>query len=303
MLTGGWDNSVGYLDYSTLYPGVCNLPWHGSLFTDGDYRAGHVTFLTFHSPPRVASCGGANAENTDCVVLHNGSWIGKELDDLPEPRRTAAVARLNEGVFILGGGDENNAASSVFLRANTTSWVSGPVLPEEMIWGPCAAPISDYSFLIVYGTAVYEFDTKTAGPTDFAGWRPQETWPELPSPREMAGCAVFNQKFIVAGGSKYRSPNYIEFYESTVMIDVEKRTLDMAGDMSKTRDSFHIISARGTLYAAGGYTYNYRDKTGHNLEDVEEFVEETGTWKPSMNLPDKRRAYGGVAVTTDIVCV
>ena len=37
------------------------------------------------------------------------------------------------------------------------------------------------------------------------------------------------------------------------------------------------------------------------LADVEEFVEETGTWKPATSLPGERRSYGGIAVNLDQV--
>ena len=94
---------------------------------------------------------------------------------MPEKRHSYASARLKDGVFLLGGWPTHS--SSVFLRANSSrSWESGPGLPVEMRYGPCAAPIGSHSFLIVYGTDVYEFDTRVAGPTDDAGWKPKENW-------------------------------------------------------------------------------------------------------------------------------
>ena len=69
--------------------------------------------------------------------------------------------------------------------------------------------------------------------------------------------------------------------------------------MEKKRAYFHLLSigeslfALGGMYDEGGYTY---------LADVEEFVEETGTWKPAKSLDGKRYRYGGVAVTKDLVC-
>ena len=100
-------------------------------------------------------------------MLRDGQWRGGELDDLPEGRVYPASARLEDGVFLLGGYD--TPSSSVFLRANSRSWESGPGLPVAMTIAPCAAPIGSHSFLIVHGTDVYEFDTKVAGPTDDAG--------------------------------------------------------------------------------------------------------------------------------------
>ena len=67
--------------------------------------------------------------------------------------------------------------------------------------------------------------------------------------------------------------------------------------MANRRDEFHLISIKGTLHAVGGSR-----RPGVPTADVEEFVEETGTWKLSESLPGKRWACGGVAVTMDLVC-
>ena len=69
--------------------------------------------------------------------------------------------------------------------------------------------------------------------------------------------------------------------------------------MEKKRTRFHLLSIGENLFALGG---SYRDGGRHYLADVEEFVEETGTWKPAKSLNGKRGSYGGVAVTRDLVC-
>ena len=69
--------------------------------------------------------------------------------------------------------------------------------------------------------------------------------------------------------------------------------------MEKKRGNFHLFSFDGIIFALGGYYY---DGSPHYLADVEEFVEETGTWKPAKSLDGKRASYGGVAVTRDLVC-
>ena len=130
---------------------------------------GHLTFLTQDSPPLIASCGGRNndAFKKNCLVLEGSSWRQGKLDNLPKARYWSANARLDAGVFILGG--RETSSSSVFLRANSSSWKPGPRLPMPMMFGPCASPISSYSFLIVYQTFVYEFDTRVSGPTSDFG--------------------------------------------------------------------------------------------------------------------------------------
>ena len=69
--------------------------------------------------------------------------------------------------------------------------------------------------------------------------------------------------------------------------------------MEKKRGYFHLLSIGENLFAVGGRFY---DGGWNYLADVEEFVEETGTWKPAKSLDRKRAYYGGVAVTKDLVC-
>ena len=67
--------------------------------------------------------------------------------------------------------------------------------------------------------------------------------------------------------------------------------------METKRGYFPLLSINGNLFAVGGAYYGW-----HYLADVEEFVEETRTWKPAKSLDGKRASYGGVAVTRDLVC-
>ena len=286
MLTGG--NNGSRISSTVLYPKGCSVP------SMDKGRYGHVTFLTRDYPPRIATCGGVvdNLRKKDCLVLQEGQWREGELDDLPERRRHPASARLKDGVFLLGG--RGTPSSSVFLRANSRSWESGPGLPVKMKYGPCAAPIGLQSFLIVYGTDVYEFDTRVAGPTDDAGWRPKENWPQLQVYRTRLACGVLKKMFVVAGG--YSGGNYLK---STEIINLETKKISFGGEMEKKRQWFQIISIDGNLFAVGG---NYYGGGWIQLADVEEFVEETGTWKPAKSLDGKRGDYGGVAVTKDLVC-
>ena len=109
------------------------------------------------------------------------------------------------------------------------------------------------------------------------------------------GCAVVGNKFIVAGGVD----DYYNDLKSTEIIDLHTRSIIAGGGMEKPRSYFHLLSIRGTLYALGGQNY---DEIYSNLADVEEFVEETGTWKPATSLSGARSDYGGVAVNLDLIC-
>ena len=111
--------------------------------------------------------------------------------------------------------------------------------------------------------------------------------------RRFAGCAVVNNKLIVAGGQTK--------LKSTEIIDLETRRKGVGGDLLTPRYSFHFLNIRGNIYAVGG---EYFDGSNPILADVEEFVEETGSWSltESLPLPGKRTRFGAVAVNKDLVC-
>ena len=98
---------------------------------------------------------------------------------------------------------------------------------------------------------------------------------------------------LVFAGGKDSSGNVLK---STEIIDLETTTISFGGEMEKKRAWFHLLSIDGNLFAFGGINY------GGDLADVEEFVEETGTWKPATSLSGARSEYGGVAVNLDLIC-
>ena len=117
-------------------------------------------------------------------------------------------------------------------------------------------------------------------------------WPQLQGERLYLGCAVLKKKFIVAGGWNLKS---------TEIIDLEQRTIHFGSEMQKPRRLFHLLVISGTLHALGGYNH---DESYHYLADVEEFVEDSETWKPAnKSLPAGRYRYGGVAINRNFVCV
>ena len=104
---------------------------------------------------------------------------------------------------------------------------------------------------------------------------------------------MLKKKFIVAGGSWN--------LKSTEIIDLEQRTIHFASEMQKPRRHFHLLVISGTLHALGGFYYD--GYYGGYLADVEEFVEDSETWKPAKkSLPAGRSDYGGVAINRDLVC-
>ena len=101
LLTGGSDGTQTSMKLtpSVVYPNNCMVP-----------RTATVTFLTQEVPPRVASSGGWDDDHGNwrerskkCLILASGNWSVSLIDNLPEKRMNSASARLDEGVFLLGG--------------------------------------------------------------------------------------------------------------------------------------------------------------------------------------------------------
>ena len=296
LLSGGRQSYTGYLSSAVLYPEGCSVP-----DLDGVLQH-HTTFLTQEPTPRIAACGGSSNSYDvlkECWVLQGGAWRSGLIEDLPTGRKRSASARLEDGVFLMGGvGDDRG---SVFLRAGSSSWQQGPDLPSVMHWGPCAAPISAHSFLIVYATDVYEFDSSVAGPTSQDGWQAKETWPQLQEHRKnWPGCGVVNGKFVIAGG--LGDDDHFKARKTTEIIDLRSKTIEFAGEMSKTRMEFHLLPINGVLFALAGNGYVPENNAHTYIMEVEEFVEESRTWKPATSLPSGRNNHGGVALNKELVC-
>ena len=209
-------------------------------------------------------------------------------------RGSGAAATLDHiGVFIVGGVYSNNPRTSEFLAAGTMQWQEGPALPVSMSY-PCAVEITRTSFLVVHGTDIREFDAATAAPTCSEGWREAGRWPALKTSRTYKpGCAKIGQKVIIAGG--YNGGEL----RSTEVLDLVNKQITSGGEMATPRRYFHIA----TIFSGGEEKmFALAGKGGSNLNTVEEWVEESSTWKAADNLVAKRRSFGAVAAPRHLVC-
>ena len=210
-------------------------------------------------------------------------------------RHNSAAATLNDiGVFIIGGREINNPRTSEFLAAGQMQWQEGPDLPVDMIY-PCAVAITPTSFLAIYGTDIREFDAAIAGPTSSEGWRDAGRWPSLKTSRtHNPGCAKIGQKVIIAGGYNGRE------LSSTEVLDLVDRQISLGGAMSSPRRLFHVATiisgGEEKTFALAGY-----DGSGY-LEEVEEWIKTSSTWKAANSLVVTRRNFGAVAVPRRLIC-
>jgi hypothetical protein len=216
----------------------------------------------------------------------------------------SAAATLDYiGVFIVGGdqGDQdrpaspNNWRTSEFLAAGTMQWQEGPALPVDMTY-PCAVRITPTSFLSIAGTDIREFDAAIAGPTSSEGWREAGRWPALKTSRTYwPGCAKIGHKVIIAGG--YNGGTL----SSTEVLGLVSRRITSGGEMVMPRRRFHIATiisgGEEKMFALAGWHSFYSP-----INSVEEWVEESATWKAADNMVEQRSDFGSVAAPRHLVC-
>ena len=86
-------------------------------------------------------------------------------------------------------------------------------------------------------------------------------------------------------------------YSSTEVLDLEGRAIIAGGDMARARVYFSIATGskwgKELLFGLGG---NNAQST------VEEWVEESSSWKAADNLGTHRQEFGAMSVPKHLVC-
>merc|ERR1711953_272172 len=261
-------------------------------------RYAHQSFKTSDPTPLIASCGGETGwratSTASCLVLDldNQRWDESRMGNLTTPRYWGAVVELKQGVLFLGG--YGSETTSDFLATGSLQWQQGPRLPQAM-FEFCAVPVSPSKFLTINGDKIHEFDAAIAGPTSEEGWRDSTLWPTLKTSRYDHSCAKHGDKVILAGG--YGGGGALQ---STFVLDITTRTISTGGDMATPRYYFNLATiSRGggdTTFAIAGYSGS------EYLNSVEEWEEESSTWKAAGNLDTARDEFGVVTIPKNIIC-
>merc|ERR1712080_53159 len=113
------------------------------------------------------------------------------------------------------------------------------------------------------------------------GWRESSHWETLSTTRHRSpGCAKIGNKVIVAGGSAGKN---WEILQSTEVLDITTRRTSAGGNMASPRSHFSLatirIEGQERIFALGGSEGNTSP-----LNSVEEWVEESSTWKEAESL-------------------
>jgi len=262
---------------------------------------GHVMFLTSDPIPMVAVCGGGTYRSSghgegykSCLVLDliNQRWDDSRMGSLSVPRVYGKVAELKDvGVFHMSG-NYPGSKNSDFLPAGSLQWQQGPPLPVKH-YAECAIPITQTSFLMHHDDyKIHEFDAAIAGPTSPEGWK---EWPRLKSYRSHPGCAKIGNKVIFAGGQKSG-----EKLRSTEVLDITTRTTYMGGDMASPRSGLNLatltINWQNKVFAIAGWN------SKESVSTVEEWVEESSTWREAGRTTTARTHFGVVALPKEFIC-
>merc|ERR1719219_2346103 len=268
----------------------------------------HQTFKTSDPMPLIASCGGSTVSSrrdwtASCLVLdlENQRWDESRMGNLTMPRDGGAVVELKQGVLFLGGwGSATSKTTSDFLATGSLQWQQGPRLPQAMD-DVCAVPVSPTKFLTINGNKIHEFDAAIAGPTSEEGWRDSTLWPTLETSRRGHSCTKLGDKVILAGGGRYGRG----VLQSTLVLDITTRTISTGGDMANPRRFFNLATiSRGggdTTFALGGESSFISQSSGY-LNSVEEWEEESSTWKAAGNLDRARSLFSVVTIPKNIIC-
>merc|ERR1711953_227593 len=293
LITGG-GTQEGDTSSTEVFPSCSSPPPLPST------RYAHQTFKTSDPTPLIASCGGETGGErlASCLVLdlENQRLDESRMGSLTTPRSGGAVVELKQGVLFLGGFGSAAETTSDFLATGSLQWQQGPRLPQEM-FSFCAVPVTESSFITIYDDKIHEFDAAIAGPTSEEGWRDSTLWPTLETWRgDTPGCEKIGNKVILTGGTDGG-----RVLQSTEVLDIRTRTISTGGDMAAPRRWFNLATiSRGggdTIFAIAGTSSG-----GAELNSVEEWEEESSTWKAAGNLDTTRNDFGVVTIPKNIIC-
>ena len=189
--------------------------------------------------------------------------------------------------------------TTTFLPSRSQHWVSGPMVPTDMV-NPCSIEISERSFLAIQYANILEYQVDPANPTSDDGWQDATKWPQLRTSRgSWPGCAkVSSEKVVIAGGQGLSGSSL----RSAEILDLSTRKIQATYDLRDARRHFHILTIRTNgierAFALGG---KQDDSTW--LDSVEEFDPENLTWRVAKaKLAKTRSFFGAVALPRSIVC-
>ena len=219
----------------------------------------------------------------------------KEAAPMPEGRSGFAIARLDNYVYIIGGNNSENEATSSVLRYNLDAdlWDTS-VAPLHKGRTNAAVVVANHSIFVMGGR------NENSSLNSVEKYSPgQNKWVELESlqhEREAASAAILNGKIYVFGGKNQENPNYPTAEKSIEIYDFSSGHWSMLHNhnMSYPRFGARAIVAHSKIYILGGFYFS-------PVSLVESFRPDFG-WQEvhSLAIP---RALFATAVMNDTIYI
>lgn len=238
--------------------------------------------------------------------------------DLPYPLASHAVTRIDNRVYVLGGGDAVDYRSEIYSAdvdtgGSLSPWAYRGELPLDLIWHNIQMVNSRMYLLggakkdptinsISSLNTVYLAQLNSTG--DIIGWIPQAN---LPMSLARGGTFTFNNRLYYVGGLVRQSNNSVESVVSGVyMTDVNSdgsiNNWSSVSSLPQPRAEFAVFLVGNRVFIVGGMNPN---STPANSVYVGTINEITGNidWQVHSNLPTglRRPAYSQMENTAFLI--
>jgi N-acetylneuraminic acid mutarotase len=223
-------------------------------------------------------------------------WTSKLAS--PTAREYAAVAVLNNRVYVIGGQRTDAGVTPGPVTAivetydpATNTWGTAPPMPTARM-GLVAAVANGRLYAI--GGSLDGFGAGTGTVEEFDPLTLQwTTRSSMPTPRCFAGGALVGNRIVVAGGRTLgvHAMNVVEIY------DVPANTWSPAMPLPTARSDFSAVESGGLVYAIGGYGGLLAQWVG----TVEAYNPAIGTWTTRASMPTARSHIALVSVGTKLL--
>ena len=248
----------------------------------------------------ILVCGGDGDNIKQCSVLKEQKWI--KHSELYKARfyGSGVTMPLPTGVYLFGGWAD--PTTSVFLPNGSTTWQTGPNIPDGGLKQGCSVKISDFEIMLIGGFTtekrVIKFNSKTHK------WTPMG---ELQEGRFGHACIATNAKVIITGGKN----SDFQYLNSTEIISLNNPTNSRTvGHLNEAR-AFHGLAVshvnnQPTTIAFGGsnlvkgsdgWVYTFRDSVEIWNPDLE-----TWTLDTDIKLDEKKDEFGFLSVPSHLLC-
>lgn len=254
--------------------------------------AGNYTFQVYVTDARGLRSNTLNGP----VRVALFPWTNKLAS--PTAREYAAVAVLNNRVYVIGGQRTDAGVTPGPVTAivetydpATNTWGAAPPMPTARM-GLVAAVANGRLYAI--GGSLDGFNTGTGTVEEFDPLTQQwTTRASMPTPRCFAGGAQVGNRIVVAGGRAMgvSTMNVVEIY------DVPTNTWSPATPLPTARSELAVGESGGLVYAVGGYGGLLAQWVG----TVEAYNPANNTWTTRATMPTGRSHIALAAVGTKVL--